>query len=467
MLSIKGREPFIRMQLWLNDQNNIEKLQTLKNERREANKRRRNNMDDGLASYKSLDNPLFNFSNSFNMASSIGKGLLNSSSAFSLSNVNSQPTVKKARILFTEEQKEALRIAFAMDPYPSSSTAEFLAKELALSIRTITNWFHNHRMRLKQINTSTNSNGDESNQTSIPYNIGRDNISFDQNHFRTLLSKRLDELKSNNPNFSTNSNGSSNNNQFGSFNRNMSGSPQHRFKYSSMYQTQSVYSNNTNSCSSPGSNSPFHEEEEMRTLDLSMSSHNQQMRHRSSDKLDSTGRSSVQDDSDDGCRSGVDEHEEEEEDHVQSDEEPRKNLSNKKLGSSRRKPQHVMSSSSRRKAAQPQQWVAPIDPALFVEDDYVEDYEDDRNSEDGDNPVSDSIMNGAFAQQMKLAKNADLDDQKTDEEMEDTNDDKDGADNDEEDNSCLSPYQKLKSSTSVMSKMAMNEDSSSMMQECV
>lgn len=36
MLSIKGREPFIRMQLWLNDPQNIERLQALKNERREG-----------------------------------------------------------------------------------------------------------------------------------------------------------------------------------------------------------------------------------------------------------------------------------------------------------------------------------------------------------------------------------------------------------------------------------------------
>lgn len=38
MLSIKGREPFIRMQLWLSDSNNIDKLQAIKTERRELNK---------------------------------------------------------------------------------------------------------------------------------------------------------------------------------------------------------------------------------------------------------------------------------------------------------------------------------------------------------------------------------------------------------------------------------------------
>jgi len=41
MLSIKGREPFIRMQLWLSDQHNVERLQAIKSERRELNKRRR------------------------------------------------------------------------------------------------------------------------------------------------------------------------------------------------------------------------------------------------------------------------------------------------------------------------------------------------------------------------------------------------------------------------------------------
>lgn len=41
MLSIKGREPFIRMQLWLSDSHNVERLQAIKTERRELSKRRR------------------------------------------------------------------------------------------------------------------------------------------------------------------------------------------------------------------------------------------------------------------------------------------------------------------------------------------------------------------------------------------------------------------------------------------
>lgn len=330
MLSIKGREPFIRMQLWLNDPNNIEKLQTLKNERREANKRRRTHMDDGGhhgglggAFGKSLDSQLFNFSSTFanSLGGALGKaggvgglsglagagGLMGSTGPYSMSPVSSQPTVKKARILFTEEQKEALRIAFAMDPYPSSTTAEFLAKELNLSIRTITNWFHNHRMRLKQINTTVNNGsgggGDESNPstTTLPYSIGRDGVSFDQGHFRNLLAQRLSELKlraaatsagggggngSSGNNGGGNGGGSSNNSSNGSSASSQSshnfgshfgggGSPQHmhhRFKYASSalggggagvglsFQSQSAYSNN--SCSSPGSTSPFREEED-------------------------------------------------------------------------------------------------------------------------------------------------------------------------------------------------------------
>lgn len=59
----------------------------------------------------------------------------------------SPPSAKKHRVFFSEEQKEALRLAFALDPYPSLATIEFLANELSLVSRTITNWFHNHRMR--------------------------------------------------------------------------------------------------------------------------------------------------------------------------------------------------------------------------------------------------------------------------------------------------------------------------------
>ncbi|XP_049878870.1 homeobox protein cut isoform X2 [Pectinophora gossypiella] len=170
MLSIKGREPFIRMQLWLSDAHNIDRLQALKNERREANKRRRSSGpgQDNSSDTSSNDTSEFYHSSSPGPASGA-------------------PSAKKQRVLFSEEQKEALRLAFALDPYPNMPTIEFLAAELGLSTRTITNWFHNHRMRLKQ---------------QAPHGLPAEPPArepsaapFDPVQFRLLLNQRLLELQ--------------------------------------------------------------------------------------------------------------------------------------------------------------------------------------------------------------------------------------------------------------------------------
>ncbi|XP_050668298.1 homeobox protein cut isoform X5 [Leptidea sinapis] len=167
MLSIKGREPFIRMQLWLSDAHNVDRLQALKNERREANKRRRSS---GPGQDNSSDTSSTDTSEFYHCGSPPATGA---------------PSAKKQRVLFSEEQKEALRLAFALDPYPNMPTIEFLASELGLSTRTITNWFHNHRMRLKQ-------------QT--PHGTGEappreQSAQFDPVQFRLLLNQRLLELQ--------------------------------------------------------------------------------------------------------------------------------------------------------------------------------------------------------------------------------------------------------------------------------
>ncbi|XP_066962908.1 homeobox protein cut-like isoform X33 [Macrobrachium rosenbergii] len=167
MLSIKGREPFIRMQLWLNDPRNLEKLQMLKNERREANKRRRALDPSADVSQDSQD--------VFQAPSPGGSS-------------------KKQRVLFSEEQKEALRLAFALDPYPNLATIEFLAQELQLSTRTITNWFHNHRMRLKQYPGSPGDGTSPSRDPSQSPSQSQGQ-SFDPLQFRLLLSQRLLELR--------------------------------------------------------------------------------------------------------------------------------------------------------------------------------------------------------------------------------------------------------------------------------
>lgn len=177
MLSIKGREPFIRMQLWLADTNNVERLQVLKNERREASKRRRST---GPGAQDNSSDTSSNDTSEFYHSNSPGPASVGSSTG---------PPNKKQRVLFSEEQKEALRLAFALDPYPNVATIEFLANELGLSTRTITNWFHNHRMRLKQ----QVPHGAPSEP--VPSRDSQSGAPFDQNQFRTLLHQRLVELQ--------------------------------------------------------------------------------------------------------------------------------------------------------------------------------------------------------------------------------------------------------------------------------
>ncbi|XP_049271014.1 homeobox protein cut-like [Rhipicephalus sanguineus] len=148
MLSIKGREPFIRMQLWQNDPHNVEKLHVIKNERREA-------------------------------------------SPF--------PAAKKPRVLFSNEQKEALRLVFSMDPCKSTANIEFLANELGLSVRTITDWFHNHSMQLKQ-NVVSPGPDDNQSRSEPPTLLGSSpgshegSASFHSALFRGLLVQRLAEM---------------------------------------------------------------------------------------------------------------------------------------------------------------------------------------------------------------------------------------------------------------------------------
>jgi hypothetical protein len=47
--------------------------------------------------------------------------------------------------------------AFRFDPYPSVNQMELLAGMLNLATRTVINWFHNHRMRIRYKNTSSAS----------------------------------------------------------------------------------------------------------------------------------------------------------------------------------------------------------------------------------------------------------------------------------------------------------------------
>ncbi len=212
MLSIKGREPFIRMQLWLSDPRNIEHIQRLKSERREAGKRRRDigfPLGDAApnSNASSNTNSFMGGDNSSNDGSVDGSpspfgGARNqlqehpslTTGAGTSLNSSSPSPAKKQRILFSEHQKEALKLAFSLDPYPSTSAMEFLAQELNLSTRTITNWFHNHRMRLKQ--QQSNSSDCSKDEISTPTINGRESSGqFDPIHFRLLFHQRLFEMQ--------------------------------------------------------------------------------------------------------------------------------------------------------------------------------------------------------------------------------------------------------------------------------
>ncbi|XP_076348050.1 homeobox protein cut-like 1 [Tachypleus tridentatus] len=172
MLSIKGREPFIRMQLWLNDPQNVEILQAIKTQRWEANKRKRN-----------ID--AMDFCHLYN---------------YGFSSLSPCVSTKKPRILFSDEQKEALHIAFSMDPYPNTATIESLANELNLSVQTITNWFHNRRMRLKRQpvishdDHESNYNGAHVVSSAHVSFSDKNTASFDPVQFRLMLNNHLSEL---------------------------------------------------------------------------------------------------------------------------------------------------------------------------------------------------------------------------------------------------------------------------------
>ncbi|KAK6061126.1 homeobox domain protein [Cooperia oncophora] len=59
------------------------------------------------------------------------------------------PPRKVQRTIITEQQKEALRFVFQHEHHPSQKTVELLSLKLNLNIRTVNNWFHNHRTRQK------------------------------------------------------------------------------------------------------------------------------------------------------------------------------------------------------------------------------------------------------------------------------------------------------------------------------
>ncbi|XP_042298629.1 homeobox protein cut-like 1 isoform X2 [Sceloporus undulatus] len=128
-LSLKGREPFVRMQLWLNDPNNVEKLMDMKRmEKKAYMKRRHSSVSDSQPS------------------ESTSSGIDYSQGA----SPQAQHQLKKPRVVLAPEEKEALKRAYQQKPYPSPKTIEELATQLNLKTSTVINWFHNYRSRIRR-----------------------------------------------------------------------------------------------------------------------------------------------------------------------------------------------------------------------------------------------------------------------------------------------------------------------------
>ncbi|XP_018429077.1 PREDICTED: protein CASP [Nanorana parkeri] len=128
-LSLKGREPFVRMQLWLNDPNNVDKLMDMKRMEKKAYMKRRHS---SVSDSQPCEPP------------SAGLDYSQGSSP------QPQHHLKKPRVVLAPEEKEALKRAYQQKPYPSPKTIEELATQLNLKTSTVINWFHNYRSRIRR-----------------------------------------------------------------------------------------------------------------------------------------------------------------------------------------------------------------------------------------------------------------------------------------------------------------------------
>ncbi|XP_077079539.1 homeobox protein cut-like 2 isoform X2 [Siphateles boraxobius] len=132
-LSLKGREPFVRMQLWLNDPHNVDKLRDVKKMEKKAYLKRRYGL---LSPGSDSDSPGAH-------SDCISPGL----TPLELCPFSQ---AKKPRVVLAAEEKEALRRAYLQEPYPSQHTIEMLAAQLNLKTNTVINWFHNYRSRMRR-----------------------------------------------------------------------------------------------------------------------------------------------------------------------------------------------------------------------------------------------------------------------------------------------------------------------------
>uniref|UniRef100_A0A671ELR1 Homeobox protein cut-like n=1 Tax=Rhinolophus ferrumequinum TaxID=59479 RepID=A0A671ELR1_RHIFE len=131
-LSLKGREPFVRMQLWLSDPHNVERLRDMKKLEKKAYLKRRYGL---ISTGSDSESPA--------TRSECPSPCLQPQDLSLLQ-------IKKPRVVLAPEEKEALRKAYQLEPYPSQQTIELLSFQLNLKTNTVVNWFHNYRSRMRR-----------------------------------------------------------------------------------------------------------------------------------------------------------------------------------------------------------------------------------------------------------------------------------------------------------------------------
>ncbi|XP_048178832.1 homeobox protein cut-like 2 isoform X6 [Corvus hawaiiensis] len=131
-LSLKGREPFVRMQLWLNDPHNVEKLRDMKKLEKKAYLKRRYGL---MSASSDSESPSARSECASPSVPPQDLSLLQ---------------IKKPRVVLAPEEKEALKKAYQLEPYPSQQTIELLSFQLNLKTNTVINWFHNYRSRMRR-----------------------------------------------------------------------------------------------------------------------------------------------------------------------------------------------------------------------------------------------------------------------------------------------------------------------------
>lgn len=141
-LSFKGKEPYVRMQLWLRQPDKLNILINCQN----SHKYKPN--------FSQLDNPVKKTTISQKIENDVDYELLINNNCDA--HINSKGAIrinkfsyKKGRIVFTDSQKAELLSVYEICPYPRTEHLKEISKKLNIPLKTINNWFHNYRMRNK------------------------------------------------------------------------------------------------------------------------------------------------------------------------------------------------------------------------------------------------------------------------------------------------------------------------------